>query len=636
MGVSKFVITENGEDRTLFDLTGDTVAPETLAEGATAHGANGERIVGTMPTSTVLYAEQSLTEAQQAQARTNIGALGASELPNAVDDALAQAKASGEFNGEDGPRGTGLLPVTTAPSSYTTAVGGITPKYRMAISTIKTQAGVTEVLLGDTVIYSYYHYPIDYLDASYAYMTTRISIRGATGTSVTVSGVTESTEDGGDNVVTFSDGSTLTVKNGKGSSGSGSSDDGMISNYTGKKILFMGDSITKQSSPTSGWVGIFNTILQPSSFVNTAVVGAGWVETDATVYDGNPTQTSNNVIGNQIEKIARGKDTSNPNYSAVADYAYFDVIIIAAGINDYSIKTDEPDIEASFTSGSSAVALSALDRKVFASAFRYNVERIKKLYPTAQLFICTPTQVALGARTYKSVKEKRDHIIALCERMSVTYIDTFMCGIYSVNEVNGGGGLHLNDGVHPNDAGKAVIANYNAREVIKHYIGGDAPVPEATYTNRVPTSINADGTVFNGVGYQNDVRIGSSGTLSTSGASETTATGFIKVSGGDVVRVSGGEFNNTSGGNANAIGVYNSSFGHLGTSSRGGTNNGIFGSSYSSYAINSVVEETTGVYKWVVPPTASGVEYVRISCYRKAIGVAPGADLIVTVNQEIT
>ena len=35
------------------------------------------------------------------------------------------------------------------------------------------------------------------------------------GTSVTVSDVSESTEDGGNNVVTFSDGKTLTVKNGK-------------------------------------------------------------------------------------------------------------------------------------------------------------------------------------------------------------------------------------------------------------------------------------------------------------------------------------------------------------------------------------------------------------------------------------
>lgn len=156
------------------------------------------------------------------------GKLDANKLPEAVNDALAQAKASGEFDGEDGDpgkdgvsptvavsksgkvttvsitdkngtktatindgtdgspgtpgqRGTGLLPVTSAPSSYTTAVGGITPKYRMALSTIKTQSGATEVLLGDTIRYSYYHYPIAYLDASYAYFTTRVSIRGTAG-----------------------------------------------------------------------------------------------------------------------------------------------------------------------------------------------------------------------------------------------------------------------------------------------------------------------------------------------------------------------------------------------------------------------------------------------------------------------
>lgn len=85
------------------------------------------------------------------------------------------------IKGDTGQRGTGLLPVTAAPVSYTNAVGGITPKYRMSISTIKTQAGVTEVLLGDTVRYSYYHYPIAYLDGSYAYFTTRVSIRGAAG-----------------------------------------------------------------------------------------------------------------------------------------------------------------------------------------------------------------------------------------------------------------------------------------------------------------------------------------------------------------------------------------------------------------------------------------------------------------------
>ena len=49
MAVNKITVnTPNGE-QTLIDLTRDSVRPETLAKGETAHGANGEMIVGTMP-----------------------------------------------------------------------------------------------------------------------------------------------------------------------------------------------------------------------------------------------------------------------------------------------------------------------------------------------------------------------------------------------------------------------------------------------------------------------------------------------------------------------------------------------------------------------------------------------------------
>lgn len=76
------------------------------------------------------------------------------EIPEAINTALAEAKASGEFDGADGKDG---------------------------------QNGID----------------------------------GKDGTSVTVTNVQESTEDGGSNVITFSDGKTLTVKNGsKGNDGS--------------------------------------------------------------------------------------------------------------------------------------------------------------------------------------------------------------------------------------------------------------------------------------------------------------------------------------------------------------------------------------------------------------------------------
>ena len=47
MAVNKVVY---GGD-TLIDLSADTVTPETLRQGTTAHGANGERITGTAASS---------------------------------------------------------------------------------------------------------------------------------------------------------------------------------------------------------------------------------------------------------------------------------------------------------------------------------------------------------------------------------------------------------------------------------------------------------------------------------------------------------------------------------------------------------------------------------------------------------
>ena len=103
------------------------------------------------------------------------------ELPEAVNDALAQAKTSGEFDGPDGQRGTGILKVTTTPTSYTTTTAGVAPIKRMSLSTIKSEAKVDEVLVGDQIFNSYYLYRIYYTDATYAYMDKSQSIRGSSG-----------------------------------------------------------------------------------------------------------------------------------------------------------------------------------------------------------------------------------------------------------------------------------------------------------------------------------------------------------------------------------------------------------------------------------------------------------------------
>lgn len=97
-----------------------------------------------------------------------------------IDGVSLNVRAQGE-NGANGERGVGILKVTSAPSSYTTAIGGKNPIKRMSISTIKTQSGVDTVLVGDQISYSYYLYHIYHLADGYAYMDVYTSIRGSAG-----------------------------------------------------------------------------------------------------------------------------------------------------------------------------------------------------------------------------------------------------------------------------------------------------------------------------------------------------------------------------------------------------------------------------------------------------------------------
>ena len=73
---------------TVVDLSGDTVTPDSLLEGVTAHDASGTQIVGTNQgaSGSVLYAAaQELSDDQKAQARDNIDAKSKGWMPTAED-----------------------------------------------------------------------------------------------------------------------------------------------------------------------------------------------------------------------------------------------------------------------------------------------------------------------------------------------------------------------------------------------------------------------------------------------------------------------------------------------------------------------------------------------------------------------
>lgn len=144
--------------------------------------------------------------------------LKADQLGSAVDDALAQAKESGEFDGADGADGDdGVSVVSVEQTTTSTADGGeniITVTLsngNKATFKVKNGSKGSKGDTGETGPEGPQGEQGEKGDPG---------ADGAAGTSVTVSNVTESTADGGSNVVKFSDGKSVTIKNGsKGSKG---------------------------------------------------------------------------------------------------------------------------------------------------------------------------------------------------------------------------------------------------------------------------------------------------------------------------------------------------------------------------------------------------------------------------------
>lgn len=247
--------------------------------------------------------------------------------------------------------------------------------------------------------------------------------------------------------------------------------------YKNKRILFMGDSITELGENERGWVKYFNEIIEPSFTANTAVIGAKWNDLEGTVYDGNPCWSGHggndlhNCIGNQVEKVLRGKDKTHPNYSYVADYEDFDYIFIAAGTNyyDYSQKCDDVNaVNKQFIDeNGEVVPLEKVNRVTWAGAVRYTYEKLHKIYPNAKIFICTPVQGSYNGRPYNEIREMAILLKIICERISdVTFVNTFECGICNIYESLDKDGRDLIDGIHPNVNGAKKIGKYNARALI--------------------------------------------------------------------------------------------------------------------------------------------------------------------------
>lgn len=148
----------------------------------------------------------------------------AAEAANTTKKAIETARDNGEFDGADGTSPT--VTVTAITGGHRISITDVNGTKNVdvmdgedgqdgndgadgrGISSIARTSGTGAAGTTDT-------YTITYTDGTKSTFTVYNGKNGTNGTSVTIKSVTESTESGGSNVVTFSDGKTLTVKNGK-------------------------------------------------------------------------------------------------------------------------------------------------------------------------------------------------------------------------------------------------------------------------------------------------------------------------------------------------------------------------------------------------------------------------------------
>jgi hypothetical protein len=183
------------------------------------------------------------------------------------------------------------------------------------------------------------------------------------------------------------------------------------------------------------------------------------------------------------------------------------------------------------------------------------------------------------------------------------------------------------DVLHPSDVGECRIANMVQPILEQQFLYTTEIEDQEEVVNLVPTSIDTNGSIFNGTGYQDGYRLNSSGVAKA--CTGSTLTGFIACTSKDIIRLKGAEWVGWSADGSwvnSYVSFYDANFTNIENLSNGGTKNGKVTTDPSTIAADG-----NGVTTFALT-YASGFEfaYIRISAK------GSGAGMFVTVNQEIT
>lgn len=184
-------------------------------------------------------------------------------------------------------------------------------------------------------------------------------INGKDGTSVTITNISESAESGGTSVVTFSDGKTLSVKNGLDGQGGGGGGDIVIYDYasadfntikaavdSGKTVIIReSGQVLSWTTPDGGGVSFGSTVLylRQASVVTTRAEFHGAVTVSSNKYDLRLTVKKDGTKTAEAVKLGGGTEVTE---QTIADWGFtkFD-----GSYNSLSDKPTIPDISGLYT-----------------------------------------------------------------------------------------------------------------------------------------------------------------------------------------------------------------------------------------------------------------------------------------------
>lgn len=267
----------------------------------------------------------------------------------------------------------------------------------------------------------------------------------------------------------------------------------LSSGIVDKEVLIFGDSITDTCSftineqdqttsviwadPSNAYIDAEGNLIQFSMWPKIMRDSQGCKEIRNYALSGASYKTEQRSQGNERQNVQYQidvalNDVDNPNGAFVVNHFVPDIVIFALGTNDRTpndtydsamLKTvySETTIDVDAT-------INNLDDTKFCESARKAFMRIKKAFPMAQIYCVLPIQRAGNDTNLGTLHE---YLKKMAQRYGCIIIDgTFDCGITRDFNVDGGLGVYLKDGLHPNEKGQNLMARMILTSIYSHYI----------------------------------------------------------------------------------------------------------------------------------------------------------------------